>query len=394
MTPQFHPLRVAEVRGETADTISVRFDVPNDLRDAYRFTQGQFLTLRVPSGQLPGHEELRRSYSICCAVQDYDAHGELRVAVKRVDAGVFSNHLHDRIRVGQTLDVLPPDGRFYVPLAAESARHYVAFAAGSGITPILSLIKTTLAAEPQSRFTLVYGNRSVDSIIFGEALEDLKDRYLDRFALYHVLSRQAQEIALFNGRLDGAKAHAFLDALIPPDDIDAAFICGPSTMIDAVEAALLERGVPRERVHAERFGVPVGDVSATAKPRKHGAVAGEVALTVVLDGKSHEVPMAGDAKVLDSALNGSALCVQGRRVLYVPRQGAGRPRRDGQEFHAGRLGDPAGVCADLPGAPAHAARGGQLRRALNVSSSCRRARSPACRSPFPHSPHRKAGRRV
>ncbi|MBB6583860.1 1,2-phenylacetyl-CoA epoxidase subunit PaaE [Ralstonia solanacearum] len=299
MTPQFHPLRVAEVRGETADTISLRFDVPDDLRDAYRFTQGQFLTLRVPSGEA-GQGELRRSYSICCAVQDYDAHGELRVAVKRVDAGVFSNHLHDRIRVGQTLDVLPPDGRFYVPLAAESARHYVAFAAGSGITPVLSLIKTTLAAEPHSRFTLVYGNRTVDSIIFAEALEDLKDRYLDRFALYHVLSRQPQEIALFNGRLDGDKARAFLDTLIPPDEIDAAFICGPSTMIDAVEAALLERGVPRERVHAERFGVPVGD--AGARPRRPSAVAGEVALTVVLDGKSHPVPMAGDAKVLDSAL--------------------------------------------------------------------------------------------
>ena len=307
MTPQFHPLRIAEVRGETADTISVRFDVPDNLRDAYRFTQGQFLTLRMPVPE-QGQDDVRRSYSICCSVQDYDAHGELRVAVKRVDAGVFSNHLHDRIRVGQSLDVLPPDGRFYVPLAAESARHYVAFAAGSGITPILSLIKTTLAAEPHSRFTLVYGNRSVDSIIFGETLEDLKDRYLDRFALYHVLSRQAQEIALFNGRLDGAKAHAFLDALIPPEDIDAAFICGPSTMIDAVEAALLERGVPREQVHAERFGVPVGDTSTESaewakRARKRAAVAGDVALTVVLDGKSHEVPMAGDAKVLDSALS-------------------------------------------------------------------------------------------
>jgi|UniRef100_C6BKZ5 ring-1,2-phenylacetyl-CoA epoxidase subunit PaaE len=300
MTPQFHPLRVAEVRGETADTISVRFDVPDDLRNTYRFTQGQFLTLRVPPGQLAGHDELRRSYSICCAVQDYDRHGELRVAVKRVDAGVFSNHLHDRIRVGQTLDVLPPDGRFFVPLAAESARHYVAFAAGSGITPILSLIKTTLAAEPGSRFTLVYGNRSVDSIIFAEALEDLKDRYLDRFALYHVLSRQPQEVTLFNGRLDADKVRAFLATLIPPADIDAAFICGPSSMIDAVERALVEAGVPRARVHAERFGVPVGD--GPVKPRQRAAVAGEVALTVVLDGKSHEVPMSGDAKVLDSAL--------------------------------------------------------------------------------------------
>lgn len=301
MTPQFHPLRVAEVRGETVDTISVRFDVPNDLRDAYRFTQGQFLTLRVPAGQVPNQGEVRRSYSICCAVQDYDAHGELRVAVKRVDAGVFSNHLHDRIRVGQTLDVLPPDGRFYVPLAAESARHYVAFAAGSGITPILSLIKTTLAAEPHSRFTLVYGNRDIDSIIFAESLEDLKDRYLDRFALYHVLSRQSQEIALFNGRLDADKVRAFLSTLIPPDDIDAAFVCGPSTMIDAVEAALLDAGVPRERVHAERFGVPVG-AAGTAAPRRKAAIAGEIDLTVVLDGKSHHVPMAGDAKVLDSAL--------------------------------------------------------------------------------------------
>lgn len=298
MTPQFHPLRVAQVRPETADTVSIAFEVPTELRDAYRFTQGQFLTLRAP---VDGND-VRRSYSICCGVQDYDERGELRVAVKLVDDGVFSTWVHDNVAAGQTLDVMTPDGRFHVPLDAGATRHYVAFAAGSGITPVLSLIRTTLAMEPSSRFTLVYGNRSVDSIIFSEALEDLKNQYLSRFTLYHVLSGQPQEVDLLHGRLDRARVAAFLDTLIPVDDIDAAFVCGPASMIDEVEDALKAAGVDPHRIHAERFGVPLGRPVAR-KSASHADQAGTAELVVVLDGKQHKMRLPlEDANVLDTAL--------------------------------------------------------------------------------------------
>jgi ring-1,2-phenylacetyl-CoA epoxidase subunit PaaE len=296
MTPQFHPLRVAQVRPETADTVSIAFDVPAGLREAYRFTQGQFLTLRAP---LDG-QDVRRSYSICSGVQDYDASGELRVAVKRVDGGAFSAHLHDTAAPGQVFDVMTPDGRFHVPLDPSAARHYVAFAAGSGITPVLSVIRTTLAAEPGSRFTLVYGNRNVDSIIFSEALEDLKNQYLTRFTLYHVLSRQPQEVDLLHGRLDRARVTRFLQTLIPPETIDAAFVCGPASMIDEAEAALREAGVDPHRIHAERFGVPAAPRPAgTPAPATHTDAA---ELVVVLDGKHHAMRLPDDARVLDTAL--------------------------------------------------------------------------------------------
>ena len=297
MTPQFHPLRVAQVRPETSDTVSIAFDVPDALRDAYRFTQGQFLTLKAPVGG----NDVRRSYSICSGVQDYAESGELRVAVKLVDDGVFSTWVHDNVEAGQTLDVMTPDGRFHVPLDPATSRHYVAFAAGSGITPVLSLIRTTLAMEPNSRFTLVYGNRSVDTIIFSEALEDLKNQYLSRFTLYHVLSRQPQEVDLLHGRLDRERVGRFLGSLIPIDDIDAAFVCGPASMIDEVEEALKAAGLDPHRIHAERFGVPLGQRRET-----HVSLEGQTGtaeLVVVLDGKQHKMRLPlGNAKVLDTAL--------------------------------------------------------------------------------------------
>ncbi|WP_035884350.1 1,2-phenylacetyl-CoA epoxidase subunit PaaE [Cupriavidus metallidurans] len=297
MTPQFHPLRVAQVRPETSDTVSIAFDVPDALRDAYRFTQGQFLTLKAPVGG----NDVRRSYSICSGVQDYAESGELRVAVKLVDDGVFSTWVHDNVEAGQTLDVMTPDGRFHVPLDPATSRHYVAFAAGSGITPVLSLIRTTLAMEPNSRFTLVYGNRSVDTIIFSEALEDLKNQYLSRFTLYHVLSRQPQEVDLLHGRLDRERVGRFLGSLIPIDDIDAAFVCGPASMIDEVEEALKAAGLDPHRIHAERFGVPLGPRRET--PVSHEGQTGTAELVVVLDGKQHKMRLPlGNAKVLDTAL--------------------------------------------------------------------------------------------
>ncbi|MBN9427019.1 MAG: phenylacetate-CoA oxygenase/reductase subunit PaaK [Burkholderiales bacterium] len=298
MTPSFHPLRVLDRRAETADSISLAFDVPSALRDHYRFKAGQFLTLRTA---IDGAEQ-RRSYSICVGVDDYERRGELRIAIKRVPGGLFSNWANDQIRVGQTLDVMTPDGRFFVPLDAGRARHHVGFAGGSGITPMLSLIATTLAAEPASRFTLVYGNRGTASIMFVEALEDLKNRYLGRLRLYHVLSDEAQEVPLFNGLLDEAKCGEFLDALIPPATIDEAFVCGPDPMMNAAEAALRARGLAPARIHIERFGVPLpaaGSLRAAA-PMIDGPRA---AVSVIVDGKARElqVPFEGQV-ILDAGL--------------------------------------------------------------------------------------------
>lgn len=291
MTPRFHSLQVAEVRRETADAISLRFEVPAELAEEYRFVQGQHLTLKAT---VDG-EELRRSYSICSGVDD----GELRVAIKKIGGGRFSTWAVDAIRPGDRFEVMTPEGRFHTELDPANARHYVAFAAGSGITPIMSLLRTTLKAEPKSRFTLVYGNRRQASVIFAEALEDLKDRYLTRFTLYHVFSREEQEVPLFNGRLDRARVAAFLDTLIPADTIDAAFVCGPGAMIDEVEAGLLAAGVPAERIHFERFGVP------EAAPEHHAEAgdARQATVTVIIDGLRRDMAFrAEDPSILDVAL--------------------------------------------------------------------------------------------
>jgi ring-1,2-phenylacetyl-CoA epoxidase subunit PaaE len=276
MTPRFHRLRIREVRRETPECVSLAFDVPAELAAEYRFVQGQHLNLRAT---LDG-EEVRRSYSICSGVDD----GELRVAIKRVPGGRFSAWANERLAAGDAIDVMTPEGRFHTPLDAGQARHYVAFVAGSGITPVLSLVRTTLASEPKSRFTLVYGNRRLSATMFHEALWELKDRYLARFALYNVFSREEQEAELLNGRIDAAKARAFLERLIPADDIDEAFVCGPASMIDEVEGALLAAGVPRNHVHVERFGVPGAAVAPVDDTE-----AAEARVTLIVDGVRREI---------------------------------------------------------------------------------------------------------
>ena len=291
MTPKFHPLTIAEVRRETPEAISLRFDVPAELADDYRFVQGQHLTLKANVGG----EELRRSYSICAGVDD----GELRVAIKKIGGGRFSTWANASIKAGDVIEVMTPEGRFHTELDAANARHYVAFAAGSGITPILSLIKTTLRAEPASRFTLIYGNQRQGSVIFSETLEDLKDRYMTRFTMYHVFSREEQDVELFNGRLDRARVASFLDTLIAADTIDAAFICGPGGMIDEVEEGLLASGVDAGRIHLERFGVPdsgpVHHVEAGDAPQAR--------ITIIADGLKREMDFrAEDPSILDVAL--------------------------------------------------------------------------------------------
>ena len=291
MTPKFHRLRIAHVRRETPESVSLQFEVPQALAADYAFVQGQHLTLRT---ELDG-AEVRRSYSICAGVDD----GELRVAIKRVAGGVFSTWAHGRLAAGDTIDVMTPHGGFHTPLDPNHRKHYAAFVAGSGITPVLSLAKTTLARERGSRFTLIYGNRRLHDVMFHEALEDLKDRFIQRFTLYHLFSRERQDVDLFNGRLDAAKVRAFTDTLLPVSTIDEAFVCGPGAMIDEVEAALLAAGMDAGHVHVERFGVPTGSPRTHVEPGDAAAAR----IAIVLDGIRREIEYREtDGSILDAAL--------------------------------------------------------------------------------------------
>ncbi len=300
--PVFHELAVAEVSPETAHAITLRFEVPENLRDAYQFTQGQFLTLNA---SVHG-EKLRRSYSICTSVSDYQRDGELRVGIKRVNGGRFSNWANENIRVGESIEVMTPQGRFFTELDPTRAKRYVGFAGGSGITPMLSLIATSLETEPDSEFTLVYGNRSVNTIMFLEALEALKNRFIGRFRLIHVLSDEPQDVPLFNGLLDQTKCSEIIENLLSADRIDQAFVCGPEVMMDAAEAALLSAGVSADNIAIERFGTPNPSgapvQAASSLNDENSAV-----VTIILDGKSREirVPYEGTA-VLDAGLQDGA----------------------------------------------------------------------------------------
>lgn len=300
---RFHELTVSRVTPEAAGAVSIALTVPAPLRDRFAFTPGQFLTLRATVGG----QDLRRNYSICCARSHYTRHGELVVGIRPVEGGQFSNWAATALKAGDTLQVMPPEGRFTVH--RPRALHRVGFAAGSGITPILSILASTLEDDARAKFTLVYGNRRMASVMFNEALQDLKDRYRDRLTLIHVLSRQAQEVPLLEGRIDGDKVRALMGTLLPAASMDEVFVCGPEAMIDATETALLAAGVKRERVHTERFTSPT--LEALPDGARQGVVlghadsssAGEVALTVVLDGKPHALRMGRDQRVLDVALH-------------------------------------------------------------------------------------------
>ncbi len=299
--PRFHPLPVKRVTPEAAGSVAITFQVPADQRDAFAFEPGQFLTLRA---QVNG-QDVRRNYSISSPRSRFVQTGELEVGIRPVEGGVFSNWAATAIQVGDTVHVMPPDGRFTVKKAR--AIHRVGFAAGSGITPILSIAATTLEEQPESKFTLVYGNRRMGSVMFNEALQDLKDRYPDRFTMVHVLSRQAQEVDLLQGRIDKQKVLDIVAALLPAPSMDEVFICGPEAMIEATEQGLQEAGVPAHRIHTERFTTGAAmaakvQADVDAKPRKVDAAKG-IKLTVVLDGKQHEMALSQDEHVLDAALN-------------------------------------------------------------------------------------------
>lgn len=295
MSVIFHPLRVREVLPETSEAVIVAFEVPTDLREVFSFTQGQYLTLR----HTIGGQDLRRSYSICAGVDD----GELRVGVRKVKGGVFSQWINSHLKPGDQIQVMAPQGRFFVPLAPESARHHLGIAGGSGVTPILSTMKTVLGREPRSRFTLLYGNRSLRSTMFKEELEDLKNKYLTRLVLHHVFSDEHTDAPLNMGVMDRAKIGEFLHGLVPAAGIDHAFVCGPFQMNDEAEAALLAAGVPAERIHIERFGLApqARQVGAVVHEDKPGD-AETSRITIVRDGLSRELAFhKGQASILDAA---------------------------------------------------------------------------------------------
>lgn len=253
MSTGFHVLEIAEVRREIADAVSLRLKVPESLAETFRFTPGQHLTLRA---EIDG-EDVRRNYSICAAPHE----GELRVAIKQVAGGVFSGWANRALSAGQSIEVMPPHGSFTWSFDAAQARTYAGFAGGSGITPVLSLLKSALTVEPNSRFILFYGNRATNSVMFLEEIAALKDRFMGRLQVYHFLEDEEGDFDIFNGRLDTKKIADVLGSLVDPSDIDAAFICGPGPMMDAVETGLKDAGVPQTRILIERF--TVGAMSET-----------------------------------------------------------------------------------------------------------------------------------
>ena len=289
----FHSLRIAEVRRETADAVSILFDVPDALRNLFTFTPGQYLTLRR---DIDG-EDVRRNYSVCSAPID----GELRVAVKLLAGGRFSTFANKGLAAGDVIDVMPASGHFTTRFASDQARQYAAFAAGSGITPILSLIKTALAIEPESRFTLFYGNRISSQVLFLEDLSALKNRFMARLEIYHFLTMEEEEVALFNGRLDRAKCDEILRTLIEPAAVDLFFACGPEGMMEAVEQALIARDVPSESILLERFTSAGASTAFDPAAQARALAAAGRRMGVVLDGRKLTINFdAEQGNILDS----------------------------------------------------------------------------------------------
>ena len=293
--PKFHTLRVRDVHREAPDAVSLAFDIPRELAADYAFTPGQYLTLRAT---LDG-DDMRRSYSICTSPDD----GELRIGVKRVEGGAFSSWLNENVHAGDAIDVMTPVGRFGATDASAEGGVYVGFAAGSGITPLLSIARGVLARERGSRFFLFYGNKTTDGVMFRDVLEDLKDRHLGRLSVFHVLSQEEQDVPVLNGRLDDEKVAALTRHIVPAAAIDHAFVCGPHGMSEAVEMALRKAGVPPARIHVERFvsaegGKPRAPVRALV-PEDRSTSRRAV---LVVDGKSRDVPVPDGMSVLDAAL--------------------------------------------------------------------------------------------
>lgn len=302
MAKHFHQLKVKSIRAETDSCVSVSFDIPPDLKDLFAFKQGQNITVKA----MVEGEDLRRSYSICSSPFE----NQLRIAVKKVDRGKFSAWINDQLKAGDMVEVLPPTGQFYTALDPSNQKHYVAFAAGSGITPLLSIIKTTLATEPNSRFTLFYGNQNRSSIIFREELEAMKNIYMHRLAVHYILSRETTEFPLYQGRITEEKCVAIFKHLVRLKSCDEFFLCGPEAMIATVKNYLQKTGVDASKIHFELFTTPGNKITAAEKkePTAASSDEGKISLvTIRSDGASFNInlPYAG-ASILDAALASGA----------------------------------------------------------------------------------------
>ncbi|MBC7950002.1 MAG: phenylacetate-CoA oxygenase/reductase subunit PaaK [Chitinophagaceae bacterium] len=300
MSIHFHKLKIKEVTRETADCVSVLFDIPADLMDTFRFKQGQSLSMRT---HING-EEVRRTYSICSTPME----NKWRVAIKKVDGGLFSSFANDSLKAGDEIEVMPPVGKFHVELDVANRKNYLAIAAGSGITPVLSIIKTTLHTEPQSSFTLIYGNRSRASIIFFEELEAIKNNYLQRFNLINILSRERTDSPLNFGRINLDKLTE-LSKAVNYASMDEIFICGPEEMIFTAKEFLEQKGLDKKKIHFELFTTP-GQKSAikTQLPGKETETGPKSHISVKLDGRSFDfdLPLTSDTTILDAALQQGA----------------------------------------------------------------------------------------
>ena len=295
----FHELKVSRIRPEAGHAVVISLSVPEALRSSFEFTPGQFVTVKA----LIQGADVRRSYSICSTPRHLHTTGDIEIGVRVIQGGVFSTWASTDLREGDVLFVMAPDGRFVSK--QPDALHRVGFAAGSGITPVLSIMQHSLETQAQSHFSLIYGNQNMNSVMFNETLQDLKDRYPERVTLVHVLSRQAQEVDLLHGRIDKDKVQRLIDTLLPVKNMDEVFVCGPEGMIEATCEALMTAGVPQERIHSERFAsssAPSTQRNTNKTSQDKPATSGAVELTVVMDGKQHALRMSADEHILDVAL--------------------------------------------------------------------------------------------
>ncbi len=299
MSIHFHSLLIKEVRKETRDCVSIGFEIPTELSQVFQYKQGQYLTLRA---NIQG-AEVRRSYSICSSPLD----NELRIAIKKTEQGVFSSFANQYLQKGDRLDVMPPIGKFFTELNPAQSKQYIGFAAGSGITPLLSIIKTTLATELKSSFTLVYGNRNRHSIIFKEALESLKNQYINRFSIIYILSREKTDAAINFGRIDAEKCKQLSEKNIDISGTDAFFLCGPDEMIFSVKDQLEKSGVDKKKIHFELFTTPDQQKKNFVKKDTIEKNETKSKVTIRLDGVSFDFDLGFDGPaILDAALQQGA----------------------------------------------------------------------------------------
>lgn len=297
MTPKFHSLQIADVRKETEDTVSIAFEVPTALKSDYSFLPGQYLTLKA----IINGADTRRSYSLCSAPFE----NEWRVAVKQVENGVFSTYANASLKAGDTMEVMTPTGNFCLKPDANAKKTYALFAAGSGITPILSIAKTALKEEPNSEVNLFYGNKNFNSIIFREEVEALKNTYMNRLRVVHVLSRESLGNQIQKGRINKEKCDDLFKAFLANDTIDAVYVCGPEEMILGVKDSMLENGVDEKAIHFELFTTPGVKKTADVAPSTEAAIASNV--SIILDGDTIDLALNSDGEtILDAAQRAGA----------------------------------------------------------------------------------------